>query len=309
LSDERGPIAALIDDLDGGPPAHVLTLAKPGSVAAVSVYALEQPPHWHLVTEGLSGAGFELTFRLARGDDVRPDWAVNLLANLAAYLISGDHPFAAGHHIDLRGPIRLGDPTAITAAAVVVDPGLGIVEGPDGPVEFLQVVGLTADELEACRAWRTEAVIDLLAAADSLLVTRLPRPSLLDDPAVRERVEAGVAAEGSALVELRVATLRWSTKGRRHRRLVVTMGAGAAAALGPALRRKLTAGGASFDLIGDPGRVRFVVADQPRWDIEPGMVTVAVPPDEVDALAGMFTGRTGRGRVAAVPDLAVVVVP
>ena len=34
MSDERGPIGAHVDDLDGGPPAHHLTIAKPGSVAA-----------------------------------------------------------------------------------------------------------------------------------------------------------------------------------------------------------------------------------------------------------------------------------
>jgi hypothetical protein len=316
-------IAAHVDDADGGPPAHHVTLRKRGSVAGISVYSLEAPRHWHLVTYGLSeldekvtndasvsGWGFELTFRLARTDDERPDWAINLLANLAAYVFAGEHPFAAGHHVDLRGPIRLGDPTLITAAAIAVDPGLGSLSGPYGAVEFLQVVGLTADELELCRAWRTGAVMDLLAESDPLLVTRLERPSLLDDPALRERAEAGVAAEGSSLVELRVATLRWEVKGRRRPRLEVTVGSGAAVALGPALRRRLNDTGAAFDVIGDAGTVRFVVADVAGWEIggDGASVTVSLPLAGIDGLAAMLSGRTGSGRVAAVPDLRLVVV-
>jgi suppressor of fused len=316
-------IAAHVDAVDGGPPAHHVTLAKPGSVSGVSLYALEEPSHWHLVTYGLSeldakvtddpavsGWGNELTFRLARSGDERPDWAINLLANLAAHVIASGHPFASGHHIDLRGPIRLGDPTAITAAAVSIDPRLGTLQGPYGSVEFLQIVGLTADELELCRAWRTGPVVGLLAEADPLLVTRLERPSLLDDPEVRERAEAGVAAEGSSLVELRVATLRWAARGRSsRRRLTITMGSGAAAALGPALRRKLTASAAAFDLIGDDGTVHFTVAGEGGWTLDRGTVTVAVPLAGVEPLADLFDGRTGSGRVPALPGLRFVVVP
>jgi suppressor of fused-like protein len=312
-------IAAHVDLVDGGPPAHHVTLTKPGSVAAVSVYARDG--HWHLVTYGLSeldekvtddrsvsGWGFELTFRLARRDDECPDWAVNLLANLAAYVFSGEHPFAAGHHLDLRGPIRLGDPTAVTAAALTLDPELGRLSGPYGAVEFLQVVGLTAEELELCRAWSTRAVMELLAESDPLLVTHLDRPSLLDDPARRERAEAGVAAEGSSLVELRVATLHWALKGRRRPRLVVTMGSGAAAALGPALRRRLSEKGATFDVVGDAGTVRFLVADDGGWVVDGATVTVSLPLAGVDGVAAMLSGRTGSGRVPAVADLRLMVV-
>jgi hypothetical protein len=308
MDDERGDgpgeraIAAHADRADGGQPRAHFSFSKPGTVAGVSVYELDDPAHWHLLTYGLSEAwGFELTFRLARSDDDPPGWAVNLLANLAAYVLSSGHPFAPGHHIDLRGPIRLGDDTAITAAALAVDPVLGTE-----PVEFLQVVGLTADELELCRAWRTEAVLDLLRQADRLLITRLDRPSLLDDSAVREQAEAGVAAEGSSLNHLRVGTLRLT---RKRQRLLLTMGAGAATGLGPALRRKLNRPDASFELLGDEATVHFVVADEAGWDAGDGEVTVAVPLDRVDEVAGLFDGRTGRGRLDWLPGLRFEVLP
>jgi hypothetical protein len=310
-------LEAYIAKVDGTAPRADIPIVKQGTVSSVLVYELDEPRHWHLVTFGLaqSGWGFELTLRLSRGDEDVPGWAVNLLANLGAYVFTSGHPFAAGHHIDLRGPIRLDDRTAITAAAVTADPRLATVDGPDGTVEFLQVVGLTADELELCRAWRTDAVIELLAESDPLLVIRLERASILDDPAVRERAQAGVAADGSALDELRVGTLTVADKGRWRHRLEITVGAGAATGLGPALRRKLNREGASFDLVGDRGVVHFVVAEAARSQIDDGgadaptRVTLALPLDRVDELAGLFTGGTGAGELEWLPGVRFVVVP
>jgi hypothetical protein len=313
----RRCLLAYIARVDGTAPRADVPIVKPGSVSSVHVYELDEPRHWHLVTFGLarSGWGFELTLRLPRGDEDVPGWAVNLLATLGAYVLASGHPLAAGHHVDLRGPMRPDGGSAITAAAVTADPRLGTLDGPHGTVEFLQVVGLTADELELCRAWRTDAVLELLAESDPLLVTRLERSSILDDPAVRERAQAGVAADGSALDELRVGTLAVAAKGRRRHRLELTMGAGAATGLGPALRRKLNREGASFDLVGDRSVVHFVVAEAARCETgDPGVeapttVTLALPLDRVDELAGLFTGRTGAGRMEWLPGVRFVVVP
>jgi suppressor of fused len=155
------------------------------------------------------------------------------------------------------------------------------------------VVGLTADELELCRAWRTDGVLDLLTSVNPLGLTDLDRPSLLDDPGIRERAEAGIGTDGSSLEELRVATLRLIEHGRRNKRVVLQMGAGAAAALGPALRRKLNRPGATFPMIGGPLTVRFLVAEPPRWELSGGGLTVEVPLARVDELAGLFAGKPG----------------
>lgn len=269
--------------------------------------------HWHLVTYGLSeleskqsddaehsGWGFELTLRVPDPAET-PSWGVDLLNNLAAYVWTQGHPFAAGDHLDLRGPIKLGADTAITAAAVVDDPGLGTLDGPFGRVEFLQLVGLTADELEACRAWSTAGVIDLLAADDPWLRTRLGRPSLFDDPAARAQLDQRTAAGGSTFCELCVGTL--SVAQHPFGRAVVTMGGGAAAALGPALRRELVAEGASFLLLGDRNQVRFGVSAESAWSLDDGNVSISVTPDEIDALAALFDGRTGWGRRRSLPGL------
>jgi hypothetical protein len=311
---EGDAIATHVDRIDRRSPVEVFSPARAGSVEHIPVHALDDPAHWHFVTIGLGPLGFELTFRLARTDadseTAVPAWALNFLANLAAYVFRTGHEFGAGHHVDLGGPIKLDEPTAITAGTLTRDPALGtLASAPGKSVEFLQVVGLTGEELELCRAWRTSAVVELLARNNPLLVTRLDRPSLLDDPALREEAEAGVAREGSSLTELRVASLRWRRRGWRTPRLTITLGAGAATGLGPALRRRLNRTGATFQVIGDEGSLVFVVADSPRWRMDGRDVVVEVPMADVDELAGLFTGKTGSGRVVSIPGLRFVVLP
>ncbi len=293
--------AAHVDAVAKGSPKDTFSPRGRGVVEEVRIYALADPPSWHVVTLGVADLGFELTLRLPRPDDELPTWAVDCLVSLVAYARRSGHGFAAGDQIDLRGPIKLDSDTALTAAAIVVDPTLGTL----GTVDFLQVVGLTADELELCRSWRTESVLALLRRRDPMLTTVLDRPSLAADRELRDTAEAGVAAEGSSLDELNVASLSWR---RRGRTLVVTLGAGAATALGPALRRKLNHDGAQFVVAGDAGELRFVVAAASGWRQEEKSVVVDVPLAAVETVAALFTGRLGTGSLSAVKGLRFAVI-
>ena len=253
---------------------------------------------------GLSGWGFELTFRLAADPDgPEPLWAVDLLTNLAAYVWTSGHAFSPGHHLDLRGPIRIDAESDLTAAVVVADPTLGAMRGPFGVVEFLQVVALTADELELCRSWSTDGLVERLARRDPLFVTDLDRRSLVADPGGRpdSGLATAVRAGPEALAELRVGTLHW--RSRPLGGTVARLGSGAAAALGPALRRTLTREGASFKVVGDDCEVRFVVAPAPTWSAAGVRLEVQVPLAEVEGLAALFDGRTGWGRRPPWPGL------
>jgi suppressor of fused-like protein len=169
-------------------------------------------PHWHFVTYGFSdlhektsddpeqsGFGFELTFRLRRGDEAEPPvWPYNVLQNLARYVFRTGNPFGIGHHVPLNGPIALGSDTEIHSVAFALDPELGEIATPFGAVEFLQMVGITRAEARAIKRWSSTGMLELLAERDPLLITSLDRPSLLDDPATRAEIDARTAREGSS---------------------------------------------------------------------------------------------------------------
>jgi suppressor of fused len=315
-----------VDRIDG-PPAHRYRPRAPhrfregGPLRSVTLHRVAEPDHWHLVTRGLSeldakesddpeqsGWGFELTMRIpvedpaGAGSDpaAEPSWAADLLTNLAAYVWTGGHGFAAGHHVDLRGPVKLETGSALTAAVLAVDPTLGRMKGPFGRLSFLQLVPITADELELCRRWSTDGVLAALAERDPLWITRLDRTSLLSDPTAAADLLAQASVDGGELSELRVATL---IVRRRPTGTVVQLGSGAAAALGPALRRELVGEGARFGVIGEEGELAFKVAEAPAWRNGPGRLEVDVPLSEVEAVAALFDGRDGWGHRPEWPGL------
>ena len=81
------------------------------------------------------------------------------------------------------------------------------------------------------------------------------------------------------------------------------MGAGAAAALGPALRREMLAEGATFSVVGDQATLRFRVGPEPHWELTEDGLEAVMALDGVGYLAGLFDGRTGWGRVPEWPGL------
>ena len=208
------------------------TLGGNDPLDGISIYWNDTPrPHWHYVTYGFSelygkqsddpeesGFGFELTFRLAaEAGESRasepPAWPMNLLQNLARYVFSSGNVFEAGHHLDANGPIALDHDTLLRHLAFVADPQLPAINTPHGRLNFLQVVGLSDDEMAAIKRWSTQGVLDVLLPAMPLWITELSRPSLLDDPTRAAQVAAGSQRDGSSTGMLFVETLEWSNDG------------------------------------------------------------------------------------------------
>lgn len=191
----------------------------------LSAYKAESPsPHWHIVTFGFSelydkqsedseysGFGFELTFRVARSENEEepPAWALNLLQNMGRYVFNSNNIFAAGDYLDANGPICLGADTQLTALAFIPDPELNTLHTPNGRVEFLQIVGITEDELEAMKIWNTRSLLE--AGIEELpgYITDLSRDSILRNPAIQERVQIGIDRDGSSTGFLFVDQLAW----------------------------------------------------------------------------------------------------
>jgi hypothetical protein len=119
-----------------------------------------------------SGFGFELTMRVLSPEGDPPLWPVNLLEELGKYVYKTKSGFEHGHRFDPRGPITGGKPpTRLTALAFANDPALEPIETPLGRVEFIAVVGITADELARAKATTTDDVLAELRLDSSRLVT------------------------------------------------------------------------------------------------------------------------------------------
>ncbi|WP_438433506.1 suppressor of fused domain protein [Gorillibacterium sp. sgz500922] len=227
----------------------------------ISAYRAEEPiPHWHLVTFGfselydktwkdpdLSGFGFELTFRVVRTpeEEEPPAWALNLLQNMARYVFRSGNGFASGHFLDANGPICLGADTKLTALAFMEDPELPAADTPNGRVEFLQMVGITGDELEAMKLWNPLGVLEAGKAALPGYITDLARDSLLSIPSVAEAIELGTEREGSNTGILYVDQLEWEPGRNRllgRQPAILTVGAKQADTLAKLLRGRLSKG-------------------------------------------------------------------
>lgn len=253
--DEQAPGWDAIDDATarlypGQAPLHYGTLIKwhiggPDPLDGISVWKrLEPAPHWHFVTYGFSelftkesedaatsGYGFELTFRLACDptEEAPPAWPMNFLQNLARYVFSTGNVFDAGHWMPTNGPIAVDHDTLIDAIAFASDPELPAIDTPHGHVSFLQVVGLTADELQAIRHWKTNELLNVLLPHMPLWITDLSRRSLLDDPDIRRRAAEGTQRDGSSTGFTFVEELRWKSQKRVLRTPVTEITIGATA--------------------------------------------------------------------------------
>ncbi|HBP23461.1 MAG TPA: hypothetical protein DEA08_37500 [Planctomycetes bacterium] len=209
---------------DGEPKNHFGTvipysLGGPDPIRGISVYEVAEPtPHWHYVTYGFSELyekesddpatsvfGFELTMRVAQGSGEpepgeSPRWPLSLLQSLARYVFQTGNRFAVGHHMSLGAPLAEDVETRVQSIGVARDPALPAqIDTPNGTVAFLQLVGLTDEELAAAQAWNTEKLLELLEEHHPWGVTDLRRGSPLDEAECRERVEQGIEQDGSSM--------------------------------------------------------------------------------------------------------------
>lgn len=167
----------------GVQPVH-RALAPPPRLGGIlnGVSAYPSGDGWHFVTYGLtelfekesddpdrSGWGYELTLRTLPAEEP-PAWAFDLIAAIARTTAVDGHVYETGHRIDTAAPID-GDHSALTAVALVEDRTAKPTALPFGHFVFLQVVGITAPELERMKATSTEAVLDEIATSDPLCRT------------------------------------------------------------------------------------------------------------------------------------------
>lgn len=286
----------------------------------ISVYKRMEPlPHWHFVTFGLSelyakesedaavsGYGFELTFRLAAPADEMepPNWAMNLLQNLARYVFKTGNVFEDGHWMAANGPISLSRPTALCSMGFVLDPELTPIDTPNGSLNFLQLVGLSLDEERAAKQWQTKKLLQTLLPWMPLWITDLDRPSLLDNPAVRAEVEQGAAADGSSSGFLYTDVLAIEAHKRmlRHNTVTITVGARQVEELLILLPLRLPFD-RGFLLAGHDWQLRFEPAIETGWKLDDGLLTLGLTPAALQAFGATLQARAGQYHVDGLADV------
>ncbi len=157
-----------------GTPATMLP--NQGGLWGISAYDLGS--HWFLVTYGLSelfqkvsddlsvsGWGEELTMHAAPATDV-PMWAVQLLGRLGTLVYERSTPFLPGGLLEFPGAVPPLPPVVCWTEAG----DLGVIDTPNGSVQFVQTVGISEDDLDMMRTESTEAVLDRRRSTDPLLV-------------------------------------------------------------------------------------------------------------------------------------------
>lgn len=310
-------------------PLHFGTLVSwelggPDPLRGISIYTVDEPrPHWHYVGFGMSelfgknpegnpdysGFGFELTLRLTPRPDedisAPPQWPLRLLQNLGRYVFETGNLFAASHHLDLNGPMDGSDDTELVAVALATDPTLGTAETANGKVEFLQLVGLTADELDTIKDWNTEGVLAMLAGDNPLLVTDLLRRSLLSKPAIALKIKARIEAEGSSYGGLFASVVEW---GEYDGGMLIRLEARVVQDLGRLLRGRIPYDRV-FDVEGEAMQVVFVPGDDADLEPDGHRLLFTLTPDQAKDLAGRIPPERGEYPVPWLPGLIIEVVP
>lgn len=256
----------------------------------ISVYKADAPyPHWHFVTYGFtelydkesdnledSGFGFELTFRLARQEEEEepPAWALNLLQNMGRYVFNSGNVFRSGDYLDANGPICLDSDTQLTALAYVEDPELPAIDTPNGRIEFLQVVGITADELEAMQTWNTLGLLRACIQHMPHYITDLERESLLSLPTISEAALRGMREEGSNTGFLFVDQLAWEPGKKgwlKKTPSVLKIGAKQAGIIGKLLQGRILKG-KNLTLVGPEVRLVIKPGEKSEYQADEGEI-------------------------------------
>ncbi|MCP3774046.1 suppressor of fused domain protein [Paenibacillus sp. MZ04-78.2] len=292
----------------------------------ISVYEVDEPtPHWHFVTYGFSelydkesddaeesGYGFELTFRLACEEDEEepPAWALNLLQNMARYVFKSGNIFRSGDYLDANGPICLDADTQLTALAFVEDPELPAIDTPNGRVQFVQMVGITRDELEAMQTWNTLGVLSVCLNHMPHYITDLGRASHLGIPAIAEAVQKGMQEEGSNTGVLYNDQLAWEPgkKGLFSKSpSTLTLGAKQAEIIGKLLQGRILKG-KELTLFGPEIRVVFEAGEKAECEVGEEEILFTLDDATAGELSRKLLPKESVIELSALPGIAIQIV-
>lgn len=158
---------------------------------AYSIY--NNQDHKHIITYGMtqlyadslacgkaySKWGYEMTIRLLTNNEEECMWALDLLANLARYTNTKEKGwFSEGHFISgNKKSLDQKSDSMITGLLFIQDPQLDAFEGVHGKVGFLQLVGITTNEVNAITEDinNIKVIIENMRSTNPLFITDMNR--------------------------------------------------------------------------------------------------------------------------------------
>lgn len=277
----------------------------------VEVWKCEEGcPHWHYVTYGFSelfekesenlsesGYGFELTFRLERQEEEPPYWPIHLLQSLARYVFASGNVLIEGQHMSRNGPIAPNTNTKLTSLGFMVDPKLGELETLNGHMKFLQAVAMTEDEKNAMMCWSGEAFLREMSKWIPLCVTKLPRSSLILEPAFRIVWENGMVRDGSSTPFLNLEELKGYMKGKKG---IFCVGAGHTDLLTRLLLTRLGKGRELW-LYSEKDTVLFRAGKEASVRMEDDVLVIALNGQAIKELAENLEPYAGEVELGSIP--------
>ncbi len=321
-------IDEVLDELyDNAEPMHWGTilpynLGGEDPLYGVSVYeSQKQQPHLHYITYGfsdlyekedeeseVSGYGFELTFRLSAPKGIEPPvWVVNFLQNLARYVFQSGNGFGPGHTIPLNSPICLESETQICTVIFVEDPELGTIETPNGEVQFLQVLGLTENELDATQCWNALSFAELVQEFNPLLITDVDRDSYLEQPKFKSTVSELTAKEGASAAIMCANEFR-VLRDPETSDVTLVLGAIVAPSLGKRLRGRLPFG-REFQLVGEEDSILFRPADQYQLTMQDHVSEFEFTNSQIEVISKQMQSNSGTWKLEDPPGFTLVIEP
>lgn len=255
------------------------------------VYALPSTaivPHWHLVTEGLEARELEmeLTLRVPRAPEDRepPEWAFRLLITMGNFMREGG-PVSPGDTQQLGFPVSTSE--MLPAACFLEDVEHGSVATPDGEVAFVQLFGLTRDEMDLLTLWSAVDFASELRKENGAMLTDPYRPCTLEDPERRAMFEARVREGTSHRREVRADAIF----GRRGELFGVYISTSTAALIVRELLPRVRFGGGGCVATPSGAGVMFEWAAASRWELDPEVgVALWLTEDDAQTLEDEMVG-------------------
>lgn len=177
------------------------------------------------------------------------------------------------------------------------------IESPNGKLELVQVVGVTADEVAAAQRWDLVELVDLIRRADPWLRMDLARRSVLASPELAEEIARRTEREGSSCGVVFAKRLGWTT---RHGGLRVRIDRSTVPSFLAILRGRLPFGRELTVCSPGPGAVTFLPGEAAQLELDGEQARLTLNTDWVDALVEELGTEPG---LYELPGIVFEVVP